>query len=196
MKYIKAAIKRLISFLHCMFVKALHPGAFRFSIETMLAPSVSISITNNGRISIGNKVGIRKGSTISSDGGTLRIADRCFINSGCVITAHKSIAIGKGTRLGPHCMIFDHDYDYRNPNGFERGDHLVSDIEIGENVWIGAGSIILRGTKIGNNTVVGAGCVIKGVYPDNALILQKRNEVCNVYNTERVVSYDTSTPYS
>lgn len=178
MKYLKALTKRLLSIIHCVFVKAAHPKTFRFSMETMIAPSVSISITNKGQISIGNKVGIRKGSTISSDGGILSIADRCFINSGCVIAAHKSIMIGKGTRLGPNCMIFDHDYDFRSPTGFEKGKHLVSDVEIGENVWIGAGSIILRGTKIGNHTVIGAGCVVKGVYPNNSLVLQKRNEVC------------------
>ncbi len=134
MKYLKTLTKRLLSIIHCAFIKATHPKTFRFSMETMLAPSVSISITDKGRISIGNKVGIRKGSTISSYGDILSVAYRCFINSGCVITAYKSIMIGKGTRLGSHCMINNHDYDYHNPIGFEKGKHLVSDVEIGKNV--------------------------------------------------------------
>ncbi len=89
--------------------------------------------------------------------------------------------------MGSHCMINNHDYDYHNPIGFEKGKHLVSYVEIGENVWIGAGSIILRGTKIGNNTVIGAGCVVKGVYPDSSLVVQKRNEVCKSIEYREVI---------
>jgi len=47
---------------------------------------------------------------------------------------------------------------------------------IGDNVWIGAGCIILRGTVIGDNCVIGAGSVIKGKIESNTLITQRRNE--------------------
>ena len=178
MKYLGAIVKRLVSLLHCVVCGLLHPGCFSFSLETVLAPSVSILITNKGKIKIGRKVGIRKATTISADGGSLQIGEKCFINCGCVIASHKSIQIGKGTRLGPNCMVFDHDYDFRSASGYAEGKHLVADVVIGENVWIGAGTIILRGTEIGNNSVIGAGCVIKGVYPANSLVIQKRDEKC------------------
>ena len=45
---------------------------------------------------------------------------------------------------------------------------------IGKNCWIGANTIILKGTIIGDNCVVGAGCVLKGKYPDSTIIIQKR----------------------
>jgi acetyltransferase-like isoleucine patch superfamily enzyme len=50
-------------------------------------------------------------------------------------------------------------------------------VEIGDNSWVGANTIILRGTKIGKNCVVGAGCVISGEYPDNSIITQKRETI-------------------
>lgn len=43
-------------------------------------------------------------------------------------------------------------------------------IHIGNNVWIGMNVIILKGSVIGDNCVVAAGSVVKGVFPDNAII--------------------------
>lgn len=47
---------------------------------------------------------------------------------------------------------------------------LVKPIIVGDNVFIGYGSIILPGTKIGNNVVVGARSVVSGVIPDNVVV--------------------------
>jgi len=47
-------------------------------------------------------------------------------------------------------------------------------VEIGEDCWIGTGAIILKGTKIGKRCFIAAGTVVKGKYPDNSLVLQKR----------------------
>ena len=57
----------------------------------------------------------------------------------------------------------------------------TSPVIIGNNVWIGANTVILRGTEIGDNCVIGAGCVIKGKYGANSVIVQKRTETTIVY---------------
>jgi hypothetical protein len=36
--------------------------------------------------------------------------------------------------------------------------------------WLGAGAVILPGTRLGRNTVVGAGAVVRGDYPDHAVL--------------------------
>ena len=48
-------------------------------------------------------------------------------------------------------------------------------LSIGDNTWIGAGTIILKGTSIGSNCVIGAGSVIKGDVKSNSIVIQKRN---------------------
>lgn len=55
-------------------------------------------------------------------------------------------------------------------------DLSVKPVKIGNNVWIGANTIILRGTEIGDNYVIGAGCVVKGKYNKGSVIIQKRKE--------------------
>lgn len=58
--------------------------------------------------------------------------------------------------------------------GVAAKQYKTAPIRIGNNVWIGANCVILRGTVIGDNSVVGAGTVLKGIYPPDSLIVQKR----------------------
>jgi maltose O-acetyltransferase len=44
-------------------------------------------------------------------------------------------------------------------------------VKIGNNVFIGAGSIILPNVKIGNNVIIGAGCVVTRDVPENSLVV-------------------------
>lgn len=43
-------------------------------------------------------------------------------------------------------------------------------VVIGEGCFLGANSIILKGTTLGKNVVVGAGSVVSGSFPDNVII--------------------------
>ena len=73
-------------------------------------------------------------------------------------------------------MIFDHDHDYKTTGGVRANKYIEDAVSIGKNVWTGCNVVILRGTTLGDNCVVGAGAVIKGNYPDNSVIIQKREE--------------------
>ena len=59
----------------------------------------------------------------------------------------------------------------------------IAPVTIGDNSWIGCNVVILRGTSIGKNCIVGAGSVLKGTYPDNSVIVQKRQTTVTVYPT-------------
>lgn len=78
--------------------------------------------------------------------------------------------------IGKDCM-FANDIDVRTGDSHgiysEDGQRLnrPEDVEIGDNVWIAARAIILKGTKIGSGSVVGTGSVVtKGIYPSNCII--------------------------
>ena len=58
------------------------------------------------------------------------------------------------------------------------GKFRTESIEIGSNVWIGANSVILKGSRIGDNVVVAAGSIVKGEVPSGTVLIQKRiNEI-------------------
>lgn len=51
-----------------------------------------------------------------------------------------------------------------------RGDHIFKPIVIGENVWIGSGSVVVPGVTIGDGAVVGAGSVVTKDVPSNTKV--------------------------
>ncbi|MBQ6728035.1 MAG: acyltransferase, partial [Clostridia bacterium] len=95
----------------------------------------------------------------------------------CNLISHESIIIGNDTILAQNIFIYDHDHKYDAENGVKKREFKTAPIVIGKNCWIGANTMILRGTEIGDNCVIGAGCILKGKYPKGSLIIQPRETV-------------------
>lgn len=145
-----------------------------------------IRISKKGKLTLGKGVAIgeRCLCTVRS-GAEIKIGDMSNLNSDCKMVSHKKIEIGHDTIFGPNVLIYDHDHVYDSKTGVRRKEYKTSEIVIGNNCWIGAGSIILRGTHIGDNCLVGAGSIVKGNYPSGMKIIQKRGGGCN----EDIYSY-------
>lgn len=114
----------------------------------------------------------RNSAIIAVCNGKITIGNNVSFNRNCLCVSHEKIYIGDNVSIGPNVCIYDHDHKF-NEKGKQSG-FKMSDVIIEENVWIGAGCIILRGTHIGKNTVIGAGCIIKGDIPPNSLVTQNR----------------------
>lgn len=100
-------------------------------------------------------------------GGVLSLGSKCFVNRNCIIASHERIKIGDNVKIGPGTYIYDHDH--AGPNKYK-----TKPINIEDNVWIGAGCIILKGVTIGKNAVISAGSVIVKDVPANAVVIQKK----------------------
>lgn len=106
-------------------------------------------------------------------GGKINIGSHVCM-SGCTLYSIDSITVGDHTDIGSGCKIIDNDFhplSYSQRSPVERLD-LVKHrpITIGEGCFIGANSIILKGTTLGKNVVVGAGSVVCGSFPNNVII--------------------------
>lgn len=75
------------------------------------------------------------------------------------------IRIGDNVTLAPRVHILAHDASTHVFLGYTK----VANVSIGNNVFVGAGSIILPGVDVGNNVVVGAGSVVTKSIPDNSV---------------------------
>lgn len=99
--------------------------------------------------------------------------DGCGI-SGSSICAVKSIKIGKNSGLGANASVYDTDFHVINSsrkNQKSIRDAKAKPVEIGENVWVAANSLILKGVTIGDNAVVGAGSIVRHSIPENTLVI-------------------------
>jgi maltose O-acetyltransferase len=100
--------------------------------------------------------------------GKLIIGDRTYINYGCSIAALESVEIGRDCLLGTYVMIMDNDFHRLEP---ERRLELPpsAPIKIGDNVWLGARTIVLKGVTIGDGCVVAAGSLVTKSLPPRVL---------------------------
>ena len=76
------------------------------------------------------------------------------------------ITIGSRTVISFGCQILTGARDRTKGSGH----HIWEDVVIGDDVWIGAGAIILPGVTIGNGAVIAAGAVVNKDVPSNVLI--------------------------
>lgn len=100
------------------------------------------------------------------------LEDGVGLNGTSITCRSKTIRIGKGTMIGPNCVIVDSDFHRPWPPEMRRvytGDECDSDVCIGRNVWIGANCMVLKGVIIGDNSVVAAGSVVVKTIPENVL---------------------------
>lgn len=104
----------------------------------------------------------------------MSIGDDVGMNSNVVIACHDSISIGSRVEIGPNVCIYDHEHDFRDPRGLSAGTYRTASVTVGDDVWIGANVVILKGVEIGDRCVIGAGCIVSEPVPDDHIIVQKR----------------------
>ena len=110
---------------------------------------------------------------VAKNGGIINIGEGVCM-SGCTIYSMDAITIGANTDIGSGCKIIDNDFHplaYSERHPVEQMDKVKKrSISIGEGCFLGANSLILKGTVLGKNVVVGAGSVVSGSFPDNVII--------------------------
>ena len=100
----------------------------------------------------------------------IEIGDGVWMNNNVsVVSNGPGIFIGKRTLLGTHVEIIDSDFHDLQP-GRHNDPGKSAKVEIGENVFVGANVIILKGVRIGNNSIIANGSVVTRSVPDNMLV--------------------------
>ena len=104
--------------------------------------------------------------------GRLRLADGVVISTGVNLrAAGGAIQVGAGSVISQHCVVVaaNHKLEPGIARIHTPWDETRCGVEIGANVWIGAGSVVLPGARIGDNAVIAAGSVVRGEVPAGEL---------------------------
>jgi len=92
-------------------------------------------------------------------GDKISIGNRVFINFNCTLLDGGRITIGDDVLIAPNVQILTVNHPL-SPLERLKKTNLIKDVSIGNNVWIGAGAIILPGVTVGDDVVIGAGSVV------------------------------------
>lgn len=133
-----------------------------------------MAIKKNSKLIFGKKFRSRNNVSFRVyDNGIVNIGNNCFFNDNCSVNCQRKIIIGNNVIFGQNVMIFDHDHDYKNNiNEFVR-----QEVTIGNNVWIGANCVILKGVTIGDDVVIAAGTIVRENIKSNCMCYQERKNI-------------------
>ncbi len=160
----------------------MYAGRFKVPLPQSWGRGFGVHISGkDARIEIGRKLVTRENVSIRAQNGKLSIGHNCFINANTNITCIESVTIGDRCQFGPNVVIVDHDHDYK---GISSEPLISGPVVIGENVWIGANSVILRGANIGDGAVIAAGSIIKGEVPSGHIAYQQRETVIKPFSRQ------------
>jgi len=102
-------------------------------------------------------------------GYNIKAGKNVFINFNCCILDVMEVSIGDNCMIGPNVQI----YTATHPLGAKKrnsGREFAKPIYIGKNVWIGGHAVICPGVSIGDNVVIGAGSVVTKSFPDDVFV--------------------------
>lgn len=101
-------------------------------------------------------------------GCNISVGDHFFMNHNCQILDGGKVTFGDHVFIAPNCVFTtaEHALDVEQRN---EGLEAALPITVGNNVWIGAGVIVLGGVTIGDNTVIGAGSVVTKDIPSGVI---------------------------
>ncbi len=100
-----------------------------------------------------------------SQGLAIKVGKNNFIGFGTEFNIKYGISIGNDCLIASGCKFIDHDHGIKK-DGLMRfqecpGDHII----IGNDVWIGANAVILKGVNIGQGAIIAAGAVLNKSVP-------------------------------
>jgi len=149
-------------------------GRTRYYAAVLMRPRLKglrISVGRRARIVVGPQGRVKRGAGLVLDSdvhlvaqATITFGDDVYVGRGCQIVAFSGVRIGDRCRFGERVSLHDEDH---TPDG--KG-YLVAPVSIGNDVWIGANAVVLRGSVIGDGARVAAGAVVRGRVPANGLV--------------------------
>lgn len=124
------------------------------------------------------------------------IGSDVIINMNCTFVDNMPIQIGNRVLIASNVQIYTSSHpvlpqERLVPDWEERGTTwfrtYARPVEIKNNVWIGAGSILLPGVTIGENSVIGAGSVVNRTIPANCVAVGNPCKIIRSFSTDKSI---------
>jgi len=144
-----------------------HPHKISLGDNTFVDDNVVLDAKGekNEGLRIGKNVYIGRNTILSCKEGSIFLDDYCNLSANCSLLSETEIRLGKYCFLAGQCYLVaggNHTYEDISVPIMFQPSFTKGGIKIDEDVWLGAGVIVLDGVTIGKGSVVGAGSVVTG----------------------------------
>ncbi|NYG06079.1 acetyltransferase-like isoleucine patch superfamily enzyme [Phycicoccus badiiscoriae] len=146
----------LLSRSRRLAIKLRYPNV-DFEGRVFISAGVTVQAGPDAHATIRN-CHIGRGTMVTAGAGATLILDADYVGPNSVVVARERVTIGAGTKLAEMVVVRDANHDHSVP--LSAMTFTSSPIEIGRDVWLGAGSVVLSGASIGDGATVAAGAVV------------------------------------
>jgi maltose O-acetyltransferase len=98
-------------------------------------------------------------------GWNIELGERVFFNFNCIVLDVCPVRIGSYSLFGPAVQIYTPMHPFNAEE--RRREEFGKPVDIGSDVWVGGGAIILPGVRIGSRAVIGAGSIVTRDVPEH-----------------------------
>ncbi len=126
------------------------------------------------KICLGENIYVGRNTIISCKGGSIYLGDYCNISSNCTLLSESKIRIGKYCFVAGHCYLVaggNHTFDDITTPIMFQPSISKGGIQIEDDVWLGAGAIVLDGVSLKEGCIVGAASVVTKSFKEYSVIL-------------------------
>lgn len=161
----------LVRYLRFFWFRLRHPGVVTEGF-VFLGRRVEVRARKGyGRVVLGRWVHLGDDNRLRCHEGTLRIGDKCVFGRDNTVNCYLDIEIGSATMVADWVYICDFDHVTSDLTIPIKDQGIVkAPVRIGPGSWIGTKVTVLRGTEMGQGTVVAAHAVVRGEFPDFAVV--------------------------
>ena len=134
----------------------------------------------NYGLRLDGNVYIGRNTILSCKQGSISIGEYSNLSANCSLLSETEIILGRYCFLAGHCYLVaggNHSFDDVSRPIMFQPSLSKGGIRLGDDVWLGAGVIVLDGASIGRGTVVGAGAVVTGSLPEYVVAVSSRRQV-------------------
>jgi len=134
------------------------------------------SIRNRGRLEVSTVILWPATRLNIAPRARLTIGKGTYLNRGATVICHERVAIGERCKIAYDVLITDSD-EHEVPGG----GPMVAPVAIGDDVWLGARVLVLKGVTIGDGAIVGAGSVVTRDIPPWSIAAGQPAKVIRTY---------------
>jgi acetyltransferase-like isoleucine patch superfamily enzyme len=146
-----------------------HPDRIDIGEGTAIDDNVMLEAGGGGEegIRIGADVIISRGCVIQAKTAPVAIGDRSDIGCNVIISSISGVELGRAVLVGGNTYIGGGRYktDDLDELMIDQGLESKGPVIIEDDVWLGAGVVVIDGSRIGHGSIVGSGAVVTGTIP-------------------------------
>ena len=148
-----------------------HPHKITVGADCFIDDNVVLDAKgeSNRGLTLGNNVYVGRNTILSCKEGDISIGDHTNVSANCSLLSETEISLGKYCFLAGNCYLVaggNHSFDDVETPIMFQPSYSRGGIRIGDDVWLGAGVIVLDGAVIERGSVVGAGAVVTKPIPE------------------------------